>query len=197
MSKIKIAISEATSPQLLYYAQTALGLEVAAGANAQTLRAKIEQVSPGLSEIEVPAKDEAAPRSPRRSSAANNDNAPDIVAKVPNGPAGLHTKYDPKVLLEIFQSADATKPKIVSICVRGETVMLKRGVKVEMPYRYYLALNDAVENVVRDTDEINPITGLPIKEYVERHSYPFQVWRMPPEEEIAAWHERTDNVAMG
>ena len=50
--------------------------------------------------------------------------------------------------------------------------------------------------VFRDTDEINPLTGMPIKEYVEQLSYPHQVFSRPSDEDIAAWHARTDDLAL-
>ncbi len=180
-----IPIGEATNAQLLYYATAVLGLDVKPGANSTTFRAKIEAAAPGTTEISVPAKLAGVPEV----------SAPDApVAEqeaIPNSREGLHFKYDPKVLVEVHETADKTRSREVQIAVNGDVVILQRGKKQPIPYRHYLALRDAVETIGRETDEINKVTGLPIIEFVDQPSYSHSAI-LPAQELIDAWHTRVD-----
>tara|TARA_R110000782_G_scaffold13632_1_gene40137 strand:+ start:44 stop:634 length:591 start_codon:yes stop_codon:yes gene_type:complete len=186
---IKIAVEDADAAQLFYFATHVLGLEVKAGTNGPQLRAKIETAAPGTKEIEAP------PAAVRATAAAPVDPATKK-PRIPAGRAGQHYSFDPKVTVRISPTSEQTRPRDVQLAVNGDVVICKRGEPIALPYRHYLALNQAVEMVGRDTGEIHPQTGLPIIEFIEQHSYPFQELEMPSDEEIAAWHVRVDDASM-
>lgn len=194
MSKlVKLPINEATNKQLLYYAQRIVGLEVNKGTNSANIIAKIEEAMPGTTEIDVEAESESsadhAPPAPLASAVMATDES------IPEGRAGAHFRYDPKVIVEVSHTSDKTRAKDVQVSVNGDVIIIKRGQKVSIPYRHYLALRDAIEKVGIETDEINPVTHMPKIEFVDRPSYEFSVIAMPSEEEVAAFHERTNAMA--
>lgn len=181
---VTIALEEASNAQLLAFGQV-LGLDVRAGMNNATLIARIHQADPLRDKITVPA--------PKESTVSEPGDQHTAVAKegsIPAGIAGTHWRFDPKVRLSILPSNDGIRAKDVQIACQGEVMLIRRERPVEIPYRHYLVLKNAIETVSRDTDEINPMTGLPVKEWVEQNSYPFQVEAMPSAEEIAAWEKR-------
>ncbi len=189
---ITISIDEADNAQLLAYGQL-LGLDVRKGMNNSTLAARIQQAQPNSDKITIPASvstqantigDKAGEQKPVES------------ASIPAGIAGTHWRFDPKVRLSILSSNDGIRAKDVQIACQGEVMIVRREREVKLPYRHYLVLKDAVEQVWRDTDDINPQTGLPFKEMVEQNSYPFQVLAMPSPEEIAAWERRVSGAEL-
>lgn len=184
---VNVNIDTATREQLFYFARSILNIEVGEGANNATLRAKIKQASPGIEEIMAPAVT-AVPATEK----------PAADAPASNGTRKLTTHFrdDPKVRIAIHESADPARAKEVQVAVQGDVIIMRRGKEVDIPYRHYLALCDAKEQVARDTDEINPATGLPFKEWVEQHSYPFNTLSMPSADEIAAWEKRMANVQL-
>lgn len=184
---VKIHIDQANREQLFYFARSILNIEVGDGANNATLRGKIQQAAPGLTEITAPAAS-AVPATEQAPAASTESGKPRKL--------GTHFRDDPRVEIMIHESADPARAKDVQVSVQGDVIIMRRGTKVAIPYRHYLALNDAKEQVARDTDTINPQTGLPFKEWVEQHSYPFNVYSMPSAEEIAAWNERMSNVQL-
>lgn len=190
----KIALDAAELPQLRYYARDVLNLDVAATVNGPTLRAKILQAQPDLTEIDVP--DSLVTASPNASAAPAPVAPVPAQRSAPAGRAGLHSSHDPKVTLMIHPTQDKTRPKDVQLAVNDHVILIKRGSKVEIPYRHYLALDAAVEDVAVDSDDINPATGLPFKIWQEQHSYPFQVYSQPSQEEVDAWQERTSKIKM-
>lgn len=185
---VNIPLEEATQKQLLFYANSILNLEVGNAANSATLRAKILQAQPDCAQIQAKADDQtkkAAAPVPTVSS-----------PKVETKKLTAHFQDDPKVKIKIFTDGTGLRPKDVHVGVQGDVIIIQREKEVSIPYRHYLALNDAIEDVARDTDEINPNTGLPIKEWVSQHSYPFQVLAMPSPEAITAWEKRTGSKAL-
>lgn len=198
---VKVPLDQATRPQLFHYIRSVLNLDIGEGANNAQIKAKILQAQPGATEILVPQEMATAPTQsePKILQGGGTIDAATIAANTASVPASQmtsHPRHDPKVELVVMPSADPTRPKDVQVAVQGETILIKRGERVKIPYRYYIALEQAVETVPRDTDTINPTTGLPFKEWVEQHSYPFQVYAMPSAEEIAAWEARLGAVAL-
>lgn len=188
----KISIDEASAKQLRDFAIKTLNLEINPSENSNSIRAKILATMPNATEIDVAD----APASNERKAPAAPAPAAATASAAPAGRAGLHFKYDPKVKLRVMTTTDPTRPKEVQLAVGGDVIILKRGHDVEIPYRFYLALNDAIETVARDTDEINPTTFMPMKEWVQQHSYPFQILAMPSDAEIDAWQKRTAAIEM-
>lgn len=184
---ISIPLDDASNKALFHYASVIMGLEVSSGANNTTLRAKILAVEPSLTEIRVPAAMGATP-------AVTTIPAPAAPTAAASGrKLTSHFRDDPKVEITVAETSDKTRAKEVQIAVNGDVIIVKRGHKVPIPYRFYLALLNAEERIGRETDEVNPITGLPIIEFVNQPSYVFSTHSMPSEEEIAAYHARCDS----
>lgn len=187
----KIPLDDANRDQLFHFARAMLNLDVNDKCNNATLRAKILAASPGTTHIFVPhTMATVIEQAPAAAAAAQ------VEAKASTGKLSTHFRDDPKVRLMVQETTELTRAKDVQVAVQGDVIIIRRGTEVDIPYRFYLALKDAVEQVARDTDEINPQTGLPIKEWVERHSYPFSVFSMPSQTEIDAWNKRMSNMAL-
>lgn len=194
-TKTKISIADATAAQLRWYATAVLGLEdIKKGTAANHIIGKIHAVSPTLAEIEVPedlAEDAPAqPVTPKGIKLADNG------AKIPAGRPGQHFRFDPKVTLEVNRTNDKKRAKRVFVTCNGDTIEIQRGQLVQIPYRFYLVMLDAKEKVSVELDEINPVTGLPLRDWVEQQSYDFNVRAMPSQEEIDAWFARTKDAVL-
>lgn len=97
---------------------------------------------------------------------------------------------DPKVLLTIGKTQQPGGAHPASVSHNGKAMVIQRGIKVEVPYRYYLALLDARCADVQQDPNTKEITESEIT------NYPLQVHAMPSQEEIAAWFKRTENELM-
>lgn len=204
----RIKIDEAEAKDLRYFAEVVMGLEIKDGTNANQIRAKLKQAGytadtipapqappePVVQYVEVPA---AAPPPPAPAVAEANLPEGETLARPaaisrPASAALMHPSRDPKVLLMIPKTDDKRRAKDVTVGVNGDIFRMQRGTKIEVPYRVYLALEDAKEKAPVDhPTDINPLTGEPIKVWEEVHSYPFQIHRMPSDEEIARWEAET------
>lgn len=97
---------------------------------------------------------------------------------------------DPKVELTIGNTSYPGGKEPVPVSVNGSpNLVIQRERRVALPYRFYLALLEAHE--VQTIQE-----G---KELVETRitNYPVQIHKLPSDEEVAAWHERTKDVVLG
>lgn len=191
----KVSLDAADFPSLKHHAEVVLGLEVKTGTNAKQLIAKIQRADPSITEIPV-AEGTASEQpgdvvevTPVRSTTEANAGKVSPVTRRHADP--MHSSNDPKVRLLVNKTADKTRAKIADIQVNGVVFRIQRGVEVDVPYRVYEALENAKEKAAVDSDEINPQTGEPFKEWEEVYSYPFMVKSMPSEEAIAAWRETT------
>lgn len=185
--KKMIPIEEADFPSLRHYAETILGIEVKQGTNAANLRGKILSIDPKVKEIEELMTPGSSGRAEAVVKELNpvNPNAKKQAYSLGNPVA------DPRVILTIEKTTDPLRDPNVTIGVNGYIWRAQRGVRISVPYRAFLALDDAVEKRAIDTGETHPQTGLPIYRYEDVQSYPFVVHEMPAPEEIAAWHKAT------
>ena len=196
-----IPIEDADLPTLKAYAELSLGLEIKDGTNGKHVRAKILAASPTLTH--VPA---LAPVEPPAAVQASEEPEPIVAAPTPAPAAAVaeighnsqRPKYslnkphlDPKVRMRFHKTADKVRAREVTISNNGFVCRYQRGQVVDVPYRIYLAAEDAKEMASIETDEINPVTNDPIMGWEPVYSYPFEVISMPSAEEIAAWHEAT------
>ena len=188
---IKVKLEDATNAQLRYYCEAIINLDgIKAGQSNSHLIAKVRAAQGEETEvIELPP--ESVHFAPARQAAV--DIAPTPEGDIPSGPAGQHYRYDPKAEITIAQTSDKTRSRDVQVAVNGDVIIVQRGKRVAIPYRFYLALDNAIEKIARDTDEINPQSQMPVKEWVDQPSYSYTTHRLPSDEEIAAWHKRTDN----
>lgn len=185
MENRKVSIEEANFASLKRHAESVLNLEVPRGTNANGLRGKILAVAPETREVEL--VDDAGRTTPVAKS--------EPVAASKARYSINHPGADPKVRMVIHKTDDVTRAKEVTVSVNGFVWRMQRGVEIDVPYRAYLALNDAVEKRAVPQDEDGPF-GLPKYEYQEVKSYPFQIIAMPSADEIDAWHKATCGHAL-
>jgi len=204
----RIPIEDADLPTLKHFAELALGLEVKPGTNAHSLRGKIKTAMPDIKDVPpIPKAPEPVVQMPQQEPMhVQAPFVPDPAAPIVDGenpaarpaavsrPASaalMHPNQDPKVTLKIHKTDDKRRSKDVTVGVNGVVWRMKRGEVINVPYRVYLALQNAKEKAAVELDEINPLTGTPKMGWEEIHSYPFEVHKMPSDEEIAAWEVAT------
>jgi hypothetical protein len=88
---------------------------------------------------------------------------------------------DPKVRLRLGETELPGGKEPAVIAVNGRTVVIQRKLVVDLPYRFYLAMRNAVRELV-----FSEVTNFPVLEIIA----------MPTADEIKRWHERTDNEIM-
>ena len=196
-----VTLEEADLPSLRQHAGVTMGLETTPSMNGNALRSRIQKADASITEIPMfvptgpgPARSGGVPGKPTK---VAEDEAPPVTA---NGISlanysgvsdPLHHNNDPKVTLRIFKTDDRRRSKDCDVQVNGVTFRLQRDKDVEVPYRVYEALVAAKESAAVDGDEINPVTGDPIKVWTDVPSYPFQVSDMPSKQEVQAWRDAT------
>ena len=182
----KIHINDATVAQLRTFAEEVLGLDVRAQDTRKSLQAKIGVVHVG-DEIELPdhttATFEAVPTdagtAPEQMRAAT---AKSVSAKSGRG--------DPLVRLVVHENESEEGKRPVFVAVNGTGMLIPRGREVEIPYRYYLVLRDTIVSSFRQDMESAE------KEMRESRQpvYPFNVTRLPSQEEVDAWKRATGKL---
>lgn len=194
----QIPIDEADLATLKAYAELSLGIEVKDGTNAKHVRAKILAAAPTLTHVPAlaPAQPGATVATVAAVPAANPAAAEEFhVSDARNFERPKyslnHPNLDPKVRMRFHKTADKIRAREVTLSVNGFVCRYQRGQVVNVPYRIYLAAENAKEMASIETDEINPITNDPIMGWEPVYSYPFEVLLMPSDEEIAAWHVAT------
>lgn len=171
----KIALEEATIPQLKKFGTEVLGLSFKVNESKPSILSKIATVRHDLEEIDI-ADDEEG-------DAAQTKSAP-AVAATPVKKARFHStsgKFDPVVTLNIQIEKAKGGERPVPVGVNGTVMLIPRGKDVEVPYRYFEALEKAVLTESDQDEETHEITSRDV------YAYSYQVKRMPPEEEIQAW----------
>lgn len=152
------------------------GLEVAYRMPAEELIATIEAAFPGKTEIELEGED-----SPE-------------VASVTSGETGQLTasyRDDPKVTVNIATDEENGGKHPVPVCVNGDHILIKRNMPVAIPYRFYLALENAIQSDYAEEEGPNKTTVLV---ETSRPAFRFTAKGIPSDDVIAAWHERTRNL---
>ena len=169
----KVSIENATYPQLMKFAEQA-GLDVKyAHTKKEEVLALIEIAMPGTTDIVVEAE------------------APVPIAKASSG-KGTHYNDDPKVMINIASDTMNGGSRHYPIAVNGELILVHRDKDVEIPYRHFLALQNAIETVFRQ--ETNPLTGLPFTVSSDQSAVRYSVKRGPSQDEIDDFHKRTRDV---
>jgi hypothetical protein len=169
----KVPLNEASDAQLRAFL-TAQQVEGVGGArNRPELLALLTPVwdqSYILAEAEAPQED-----------AAQSERAhPTSVIDYTNSAA---YSQDPVVELTIGQSSLVGGKHPATPSVNGKTLVIQRGVRVKVPYRFYLDLRDS-ERVETD-DKMN---GTSVT------AYPLTIHRLPSDEEVDAWFEATKDL---
>lgn len=111
---------------------------------------------------------------------------PVATQRVSGGPGA----NDPIVVLKIQKTSLPGGRDPVPVSVNGVAKVIQRELVAQVPYRFYLALQDALrEEVTQDFETGDLRTD-------EVTNYPMQVMAMPSAEEIAEFHRRTDGELM-
>lgn len=182
-----VPLDDADYASLKAYAEVQLGIEVKRGMNSGAIRAKIKTVDPDVTHIPGFAESEPAPSAPA---------APTKAKAAGPVPYDLHNpNLDPKVKLRIQKTAELFRAREVTVNVNDKVWRMKRGEIVEVPYRVYIALNNAIESRAVDTGEPNKF-GMPQYDYQQVHSYPFDVLEEPDPAEVERWHRETGGSEM-
>ncbi|MCP4547037.1 MAG: hypothetical protein GY835_11280 [bacterium] len=172
MSKTKtVALRDATLDELLYFANTVLGLNAPKNSKEDNLRGKIMMAHDG--DITVP---------PDLSEALPSETATPATSVRAMKPGS--SKDDPRVLLNISKGEKEGEERPIPVGVNGVVMLVPRGEDVEIPWRYFLAIKAAVKTVHTQNTKTGDMDSR------DMPSYPYSVLRMPPQEDIDAWHER-------
>jgi hypothetical protein len=172
-----VSIDEASPEQLRDFAKTFLGIDVSNDDDNAVL-AKVRAANEGTTIFVRSAQDEAD----------QTGSPPPKPADVGGGLVGSLGRDDPKVTLTLH--AEERDGVVVNrhkeVGVNGVVWLLKRGESITIPYRVFMALNDAERHVITHTSEGE------VREQKVKNT-PFNVERMPSQEEIKAWHAQTDS----
>ena len=168
----RIPLDDADLATLKHFAELALGIEIKDGTNSSQIRAKIKKAMPDLKD--VPAIPAPPPPVVQAQANAGDEEAPiqfndlgeapsvrPAAVSRPASAALLHQVNDPRVEITIAKTAEKHRSKDVTVAVNGVTCRMKRGERINVPYRVYEALKNAIEKIQVETDEINPATGSP------------------------------------
>lgn len=158
---MKVATDKATLNQLRKFATSTLGLEIAPTSNRLQVLAQVQQAW-NEPEIDVDGEDSAAP--------ASRKAAPKAAAP---GKVNKDGEPDHKVAVMIHIVEEPGGADRVPLSVNGKAMLVERNIEQVIPYRYYKALEQAVEkryDPLPDGKGYNPIARL-----VPR--YPYTVLR--------------------
>lgn len=188
MSLKQIPIAKASDEQLAEYAAVTLQLDVENLSTRQEVIAAI-----GLSwpndwiTVEATLLEEQLVR---------EDQAGRVVTEPQQRLRGSSGADDPKVIITIGQTEQPGGRDPVPVGVNGHTLVIQRGLSAEMPYRYFLAL----QNAMHTNYDAVPVDGQPGKYTLiesEVSNYPITlIQQMPSPAEIREWHERVDHLVM-
>lgn len=172
-------IDEATTEELRVYGTQFLGIPLEDNLSDAEVLAKVKTANDGATIWIMPAPEIDQTGAPP---------PPVDVGQSTGGLMGGLGRADPKVRLTLH--AEERDGVITSrhkeVGVNGIVWLLKRGESLEVPYRVYLALNDAVRDGITHDSE-----GEVHHQMV--HNTPFNVEHLPSKEEIADYHSRTDD----
>jgi hypothetical protein len=170
-------MDEATPQELKFYASTFLGLPTDNKTPAE-ITAMVRAANEGTDIWVAQAAEETSAQ------VGSPPPAPVTSGKLQGG----RGSEDPRVRLTLH--AEERDGVVISrhkeVAVNGYPWLLKRGESIEVPYRVYLALNAAERDAMTHDSE-----GTEVHQKVK--NVPFNIERLPSQEEIDAWHARTDS----
>lgn len=177
----QVNINDVPIEQLFVYAQS-FNLDATPGVTSDAdLRAMVRAAIGGLDTIEIDLGEPEETRSVAQQISSNRDLS--------------HYSNDPKVIINIASDDMNGGSRPFPIGVNGVPIWVRRDEDVAIPYRFYLALKNAVE---KDFEVYtDPVTGLLKERQFERQAHRFTVVSMPSKQEIDAFHERTRHIKNG
>jgi hypothetical protein len=181
----KIKLVDATQPELLAYCRIILNLpirDIPDNTGISKLIAKISAVlPPETDEIELPdaipgVEYQVGQGSRAAVAAPKTDSAGRKKAVVSHG------LYDPPVMLTIYDT-EQNKGRPVEVSVNGRTMLIPVGTSQRVPYRYFLALQNAVQtNYNYDTTSNENVPQVTVR-------YQVNVSVMPSVDDINLWNQ--------
>ena len=185
MPQTRIPVAEATDAQLRSYAETVLGIGFGPnpGIKRDTILRKMADAGFDDTGIWLP-DDGPAP-----------DRIQHVAEDAPGGETVIrkgnpdNSRNDPMVNLRIAEQPGAGGNRPVPVGVNGQIMLIPRNKDVDVPWRYFLAMRNAVQ-MIYETDPNTHELG----EGREVPAHSVQVNTMPSAAEIAAWEERTQKI---
>lgn len=173
MRKLLVPLKTATLAQLRAFNEQKFQLALDENAKAAEYRAALAAVWP-KAEIEILVDEDEA--------------APIPVAKAARGEHPAESsRGDPLVRLQIPDQDRPGGKDPVPLSVNGKAMLIPRRIICDVPYRYFLALQAAVQTVYTpQEDGTNLAADVP--------NYGYNVHSMPSEAEVAAWEKRTQDI---
>lgn len=171
----RIALADATEAQMREFATNHLGLEVKPSDNASKLRVAIAKA---WSEPTIIVSEAGAAQAQTEAVSAKPKAAAPVRSSGALVPKDSHK--DPRVTLIVARQEGPGGDRPVEVAVNGTLILIPRGEPVTIAYRYYEALNNAVQTIY-EQDRDGEVIGRDV------HAYPFQVMAMPTPDEVSAW----------
>ncbi len=185
MSIRPVALTEATPEQRFAYAANFLNLPVDSNDSPDAVLSKIMAAQPGTTMIFVNEADTLA-----EVAATETAEVPLKPEEATGRTTGTLGKGDPRcvIFIDIVETEDGSGARDVVVGVNGRAWQLKRGFDLAVPYRVCAALDIAIADVVRHSQEeghegeviVRPTKRIPYR-WVEK----------PSQAEIDEWLERT------
>lgn len=183
---VKIQIADATDDQLREFARLTLALDETKLGDRQTMLGLISSAWPQdfiTLQVEVDANgvvqdqnlvQEILPQQRLRGSIEDDE---------------------PRVVIRIMQTEMPGGRDPVPIGVNGVTVVAQRNMDVSMPYRFYLALLNAVRTIV---DQVPSPDNPRMRDTIEMQvtNYPVTVIKPADPQAVQAWFERTKDLEL-
>lgn len=164
---IYVPLMTATLAQLRQFAELSLHLTVPKAPTVEGLRRQIALVHDG--DITVV------------------EQAPEVSDKRKYTMSDLETssKYDPivNITVDLREGEGGNRP--IEPAVLGKTMLIPRGIPVDVPYRYYDALRKAERTTYTQAPMGSDVDLIP----THTLTHPFTVNRMPPKAELDEWLE--------
>ncbi len=176
MKQKTVPWDEATLHELKMFAAQVLGMMTMPNIGETTLRAKIRQAYNGEN-ITIMVEETAAPADAPKDAPIPTSDA-SVVGKALRGSSAA---LDPKVKITITEVEEAGGKRPVFVGVNGVGMLIPRGRPVDIPYRYYDALKNAIKRVHVQDETTNEIISSDVP------SYPFSVNVMPAQADIDAY----------
>jgi hypothetical protein len=175
-------INDASEAELRDYAVQFLGIPVDDEAKPGEVLAKVRAANEGetIFVMKAPEEDPAG---------QTGSPPPKTPENTGGGLVGSLGRDDPKVTITLH--AEERDGQVVNrhkeVGVNGVVWLLKRGESITIPYRVFQALENAERHVITHTSDGE------VREQVVKNT-PYNVERMPPPEQIADWHAKTDQM---
>ena len=180
MEPRQIKIEDATKEELLKFANEKLGLAKIHHATGRgKILAKIRQAwTPDY--IELHGESDNAPANDNTPKPANDNAAEDKIRALTGG----SSKGDPMVRMFINEAEGAGGQRPVFVSVNHVPFLIPRGEEVDVPYRFFLALKNAVGTIYEQDTNTYEVPGREVP------TYPYNVVRMPTPDEMVDWNRQ-------